>query len=150
MNSLEQLLIRLDSGAWSAAWRMTLGLCIPPVFRALLGGRDSILASMVLFIGLLAFLRLVPALLRGIVPFSIEAKKVWKERRFIAKRHDSYQWQKLFWIGLGLILYAIIGDRLKNGELAVAVVCLVGGCLGLLFWSSVRDRAPSVTIARLC
>ena len=47
---------------------------------------------------------------------------LWLERRNIAKQHDSYQWQKLFWIGLGMLPYAFIGGGLRSGELAVTSV----------------------------
>src|SRR5437763_1474237 len=103
MKLLERFLIGLDTDPWSAMSRVTLGLCIPPVLRSLSGGGDGIWISLVLFLAFLGLLRLVPALLRHALPFSLEAKEIWRERRFIAKRHDSYQWQKLFWIGLGLL-----------------------------------------------
>jgi hypothetical protein len=75
---------------------------------------------------------------------SVEAKKLWAERRNIGKQHDSYQWQKLFWIGLGLLPYAVAGDGLRTGQLAMMLICLVGGGAGLLFWRRV-DATRSVT-----
>jgi hypothetical protein len=87
-----------------------------------------------LFIGLLVALRVVPLVLRRVLPFSVEAKQIWAERREIAKRHDSYQCRKLFWIGLGQLLYAVIGDGPKNGELVVTLICMIGGSAGWLFW----------------
>jgi hypothetical protein len=41
--------------------------------------------------------------LRKVLPFSAEAKQIWSDRRQVAKLHDSYQWQKLFWVALGLL-----------------------------------------------
>jgi hypothetical protein len=90
--------------------------------------------------GLLIALRVGPALLRHVLPFSDEAKKAWSERRNLAKQHDSYQWQKLFWIGLGLLPYAVLGDGPKNGELVVTFICLLGGGAGLFFWH--KGKAP--------
>ena len=147
MKSLERFLISLDSWPWSAVSRVALGLGIPPVFRVLSGGRDSVWISLALFIGLLVALRVVPAVLRHVLPFSVEAKEIWAERRNIAKLHDSYQWQKLFWIGLGLLPYAVIGDGLRNGELVVTLFCLIGGGAGLFFWRRVNE---GLTAAALC
>src|SRR5260370_908052 len=144
MKFLERFLVGLDSGPWSAISRVALGLCIPPVFRALSGGRDLVWLSLALFLGLLFLLRVVPAVLRRALPFSAEAKEIWRERRNIAKLHDSYQWQKLFWIGLGLLPYAVIGDGLRNGELVVTFFCLIAGGAGLLFWRRV-NAARSAT-----
>jgi hypothetical protein len=85
----------------------------------------------------LVLLRVVPAVLRLALPFSGEAKQIWLERRFLAKRYDSYQWQKLFWIGLGLLLFAIAAGGASVAELVVTLACLVGGSLGLWIWGKV-------------
>jgi hypothetical protein len=134
MKSLEQFLVRLDSGPWSAAFRAALGFCVPEVLRLLSGGRDRIWLSLVLFTGLLVALRVGPAILRMILPFSREAKEIWFQRRQIAKLHDSYQWQKLLWIGIGMLVFAATGGSLRAGEQAVMLLCLVGGAAGLLIW----------------
>jgi hypothetical protein len=139
MKSLEQFLLRLDSGPRSAVSRVMLGFCIPPVFRALSGGRDQIWISLALFIGLLIALRVGPAVLRAVLPFSPETRSIWFQRRQIAKLHDSYQWQKLFWMGLGMLVFAMIGGGLRPGEQVVTAICLVGGTAGLLLWQ--RSRA---------
>jgi hypothetical protein len=134
MRRCEQILVDLDSSPWSAVSRVALGLGMLPAFRALSGGNDRTLIFLVLFVGLLAALRLVPAVLRHTLPFSTEAKTIWAERRNIAKQYDSYQWRKLFWIGLGLLPYAVIGGGLRNGEFVVTLFCLVCGGAGLLLW----------------
>ena len=134
MKSLEQFLVRLDSGPWSAVSRMVLGFCIPPAFRLLSGGHEQTWLALALFIGLLVALRVGPAVLRMVLPFSRETKDIWFRRRQIAKRYDSYQWQKLFWIGLGLVAFAAVGGGLRPGEQAVTLVCLAGGAAGLLLW----------------
>ena len=85
-------------------------------------------------------MRVVPAVVRHVLPFSVEAKEVWAQRRYIARHHDSYQWQKLFWIGLGLVPYAVIGDGSRNGELVVTLFCLIGGGVGLLLWRRADAR----------
>ena len=140
MNSIERFLLALDSPPWSAVARIVLGLAILPVFRALSGGGDAIWITVILFVGLLMALRVGPAVLRRLLPFSAEARSLWFERRNMAKLNDSYQWQKLFWIGLGMLPYAFIGGGLKSGELAIVLFCLIGGAAGLLF----RRRQGSV------
>jgi hypothetical protein len=134
MSSLERFLLRLDSGIWGAISRVVLGLVMLPVFRALPGGGGRIWITLALFLALLMALRVGPALLRRALPFSVEAREIWAERRNNAKQHDSYQWQKLFWIGLGLLPYAFIGDGFRHGELVATSICLIGGAAGLLLW----------------
>jgi hypothetical protein len=134
MEPFEHILIELDSGAWSRFSRVALGLGIVPAFRVLSGGDDSAWIFLVLFLGLLVALRVIPAVLRRALPFSAKAKAIWAERRNIAKQYDSYQWQKLFWIGLGLMPYAVLSAGLETGELIVTLICLIGGGAGLMFW----------------
>lgn len=134
MQYVEKFLLGLDSGPWSAVSRVVLGLLIAPVFRALSGSHAPIWISLALFLGLLIGLRVIPALLRAALPFSAETKAIWFQRRQIAKLYDSYQWQKLFWIGLGLLTFAIVGGGLQTGEQVITAICLVGGGAGLLLW----------------
>jgi hypothetical protein len=143
MQPLERILVDLDSAPWGAIARVALGLGMLPAFRTLTGGNDRALIVVVLFVGLLVSLRVVPAVLRHTLPFSAEAKTIWAERRNIAKQYDSYQWQKLFWIGLGMLPYAVVGGGLRSGELAVLLFCLVGGGAGLLLWR--RSKAARST-----
>jgi UDP-N-acetylmuramyl pentapeptide phosphotransferase/UDP-N-acetylglucosamine-1-phosphate transferase len=142
MTSLELFLIKLERWPWSAIYRVALGF----VFGALSGSYDRVSIHLALFIGLLVALRVIPMVLRRVLPFSAEAKQIWAERRNIAKRHDSYQWQKLFWIGLGQVLHAVIGDGPRNGEHVVTLICMIGGSAGLLFWN--RVRADSIKNGR--
>jgi hypothetical protein len=134
MNPIERLIVGIDSGPWSIIWRAAVGFAIPPMFRALSSGHDSIWVAPALFVGLLVALRAVPMALRHALPFSAEAKAIWAARRGLSKEHDSYAWQKLFWIGLGLVLFAATAGRLQSGEIVVTLFCLIGGGAGLLVW----------------
>ncbi len=135
MRPFERILVDVDGGACERdSSRVALGLGIVPAFRTISGGSDRAWISVGLFLGLLVALRVVPAILRHALPFSAEAKAIWAERRNIAKQHDSYQWQKLFWIGLGLLPYACHGRRPGEGELIVTLICLIGGGAGILLW----------------
>jgi hypothetical protein len=138
MTPFERFLVALDSGLWGAVSRVALGLAIPPLLHIALGRPHSVWLFLVAFIALLVAVRVIPAVLRKLLPFSAQAKKIWAERRFLAKRYDSYQWQKLFWIGLGLLLEIVIAGGAQEGEFLVTIVCLIGGGLGLLMWHKVK------------
>ena len=77
MNSIERFLLALDSPPWGAICRILLGLAILPGFRALSGGSDAIWVTVILFVALLMALRVGPAVLRRILPFSNEARNLW-------------------------------------------------------------------------
>jgi len=137
MGSLERYLVGLETPPWNAIWRFALGLSLPPLFSLMAGTRPPAWAELALFVAVLIALYLVPAALRRLLPFSAEARAIWSARRDVARWHDSYQWRKLFWIGLGLSPYALIGG-LDRGEWLIALVCLIGGGAGLLLWSRMQ------------
>lgn len=143
MKRFERFLVDFDSGSSGAVSRVALGLCIPPVFRALSGDADTVWIDLALFLTLLVGLRVVPAVLRKLLSFSTEAKQIWFDRRQIAKLHDSYQWQKLFWIGLGLFPYAAVNGSFRPGERVLTAFCLIGGGIGLVLWRRINTASPA-------
>jgi hypothetical protein len=138
MRSLERFLIALDEGMWGAIYRVGLGLAMPPVFGVLSGGQDSILGFVAFFLAVLIGLRVGPVVFRRALPFSAQAKDIWTRRRTLAKRYDSYQWQKLFWVGLGLLPYVVAAQGTRPGELLVTALCLIGGGAGQFVWRKAR------------
>ena len=134
MAYLERLLVKLDSWPWNMVWRFGLGLSLPPIFHALAGYNAPVWVPLALFLCFLIGLYVVSVLLRHALPFSFEAKAIWSERRKTARRHDSFQWQKLLWVGFGLVANAILVGGLKEGELLLTLICLIGGGAGLFFW----------------
>lgn len=142
MTPFERILVRIELDPWGAVYRGVIGFTLPWIFRAFLGSSgSSILTTAALFIGVLIALRIVPAVLRHTLPFSSEAKEIWAKRRALSKQYDSFAWQKLFWIGLGLLLNSAVGGPLQNGELLVMLFCLIGGGAGLIVWQ--RQRAST-------
>src|SRR5687767_6602602 len=103
-----QLLLRLDGSPWSEVSRAVIGFIALPIFAALFGTPTSGRTLYLFFLGLLLALRLVPAVFRKLLPFPDEVRVRWTERRNLAKRYDSFQWQKLFWLGLGLGSYVVL------------------------------------------
>jgi hypothetical protein len=132
---IERFLIGLDSWPWSAVYRVGLGMALPLLFDTLFGGYQVTWWGLpAFFVAVLIALRVVPALMRFALPFSAEAKGIWAQRRGLAKRYDSYQWQKLFWIGLGLLCHLFFAGAARIDEVALVIFCLVGGGLGLVMW----------------
>lgn len=143
---VEDLLLHVDEPPFDAFVRIAIGFVTLPVLERvtqLSGLESSRWVFVPLFLGVLVMLRLVPALVRKLLPFSPSIKSVWAERRQLAVRYDSYQWQKLFWIGLGLVGYAGVSDRLWSVQGCLAAACLVSGAFGLASWRGKKAQIDS-------
>ncbi len=133
----EKLLVGLNAFPLDATYRTAIGLALVPIVsRVTKKNASGGMLALVLFVVLL-LLRIVPLFIRKLVPFPKRVQAVWSERRQLAKQHDSYQWQKLLWIGLGLSGYIVYSNEFAPSRLVMAGVCLTIGSFGLAQW---RDR----------
>jgi hypothetical protein len=140
IRSYEKLLVALENAPWNGLYRFVIGLLIVPVMTRLFGGPGSFAALVIFLVGVLITLRLLSALFRKALPFSVTAKSIFAERRHLGKRYDSYQWRKLLWIGVGMIAYGVVSGRYAQAQLAVASFCLICGILGWVRWRNVITR----------
>jgi hypothetical protein len=145
MKPIEKLILCLTAPAGESVYLTIIGFGLIPAMLRL--RRNSYTGwSLALFLlGVLILLRVVPAIVRKIVPFSGAILTVWMERRQLAKRYDSYQWRKLFWIGLGLALYIMFSHRFAMPQVVISSFCVAAGALGLLRWNFVMSRENSVS-----
>jgi hypothetical protein len=147
------LLVRLGGSPWDEISRAVIGFILLPVFSALFGTPDSGWTLFLFFLGLLVALRLVPAVIRRLVPFSDDVRDLWADRRALAKRYDSYQWQKVFWLSLGLGSYVVLFGVVWPPAVILASACVLSGAAGLAVWLShkahdeVKKPPPA---ARVC
>jgi|SRR3954451_14385533 hypothetical protein len=130
----------LEKAPWYAIYRIALGAAFLPVLSRLFGPAVSARALFISFLAVLALLRVAPALIRHIIPFSKAVQDVWFKQRMLAKRYDSYQWRKLFWIGVGMAAYLASVPQRAVPQAGLAVFCLISGALGLFCWARVRSR----------
>lgn len=136
MKSIERLLAKLDEAPWGVLYRIAVGICIPEVYFYTVGDNSQPLAFFLILLGMLGALRIIPALMRRLIVFSEDAQAIWKSRRMLAKRNDSYQWKKIFWFGLGIGLHAIISAKNRGIAIVFALACMVPGAVGLIIWRS--------------
>jgi hypothetical protein len=135
------MLSQLDAYPLGAIWRIVVGAVVVPASSVISGSADAV-SVIAVFLVTLAALRVLPAIARRILPFSAELRSEWAERRQLAVRYDSYQWQKLLWIGLGLGGYLLLTDETAPAPLVLATVSIIGGALGLFVW---RRRLAQMT-----
>src|SRR5262249_54368603 len=105
MRRWERALVRLDQPQWAALPRIVFGYVLIPAQSWVTGNESISWTLIVFFVAVLAAVRLTTAVVREVLPFSAKLQETWAARRRLARRFDSYQWQKLFGIGLGLALH---------------------------------------------
>jgi hypothetical protein len=135
----ERVLLLVERLPWSAVYRAALGYAVVPTYVAVFGlppGWGVILW----FLAVLVALRMSCAVARKAFPFSAQARDEWAKRRMLAKRFDSYQWQKLTWFGVGLAVQAFVSGAVGGAVGALTMACLIGGFLGLITWQRARAR----------
>jgi hypothetical protein len=134
-SAYERILLLIDESPCAEVFRIAIGYFLVPLSSS--SSFESTHPALNLaywFFGVLLALRLVPVVIRQILPFPQRVAAVWVERRQIAKRFDSYQWRKLVWFGIGLSAYALSMRRLDGAGAVLTVLCLIGGVLGALAW----------------
>lgn len=134
MTTLDRILISIDRTPLDAVLRALLGFACIPLLSFL---HQDVRSVWIVVIGLLLLmfsLRVVPIFLRKLLPLSPEVKAVWAERRQLAKRYDSFQWQKLFFVGLGLAGYILFSGESLSSTIAVSSFCVLAGAIGLVRW----------------
>lgn len=132
----ERILVRLEQPLWGALYRIGIGYVMLPIFKWLSWSDETDWQVILLFIGMLFAMRLIPAIIRMSVPFSREVTEAWLEKRQLAKDFDSYQWQKLFWLGAGMIGYITTSGVWSNILAILAGFSLLTGGIGLFLWRS--------------
>jgi hypothetical protein len=138
---VEKLLQGLDEGLPGALFRLGVGFATIPAVHRLFGIRDLDWALVLGLFAVLFLLRVVPAIIRKIIPFSQEVRVIWWKRRQLAKRYDSYQWRKLFWIGAGMAIYMVAYRDVSFSHATVSSVCILAGAIGLVRWRVLRSQS---------
>ena len=144
----EQFLAHIELSPWHALYRIGIGATIVPIYVYLFDS-SSHWQLILWFVCILISLRLIPAILRKVLPFSRSLKSIWSERRALAKRLDSYQWQKLLWIGIGMGGSDLILDQKSTISTALTVFCLLSGTIGLFVyrhWIGSSKDEPRVSM----
>ncbi len=134
MKQFERILVLMDWTPVGALCRVAAGFFFVPALSFL---RVDVTSGWTLGLGLVMLLiglRVLPLVIRRVIPFSAEGKAIWFERRQIAKRYDSYQWQKLFFVGTGLLMHAAVSGELPMSKLVISGFCVVFGAIGLARW----------------
>ena len=136
----DRFLLTVESLPISVLWRAAIGFGLMPAYFAAIsrvGWRDSTGTLLLFLLAVLVALRVVPALLRRLVPASPEVRQTWANRRALAKSYDSFQWRKLLGLGLGWLAWMLARHAVRIDAIVLASVFLIGGLAGQLVWARV-------------
>jgi hypothetical protein len=130
----DRLFVALDESPSAQLSRLALGSAVVPLWARLAGDDAPGWTLVLFFLVSLAMLRVVPLAVRMVMPFADGTKKIWAERRQLAKRYDCYQWQKMLWIGLGMLASSVMTGERSSLVLSLATLCVVSGTAGSIVW----------------
>ena len=134
IGSVGKMVLALETPPWDSAYRALFGYGLMPAYLHLFGRNGATWKLLVFFLAVLVTLRIVPGILRRVLPFSREVRVIWADRRVLAKRYDSYQWRKLFGLGLGWLTCLFVSGEGWIGARFLACTCLASGAFGLVLW----------------
>lgn len=140
LKSFEKILLGVDTGVPGAVWRMVIGATILAAQQWVFGVQSGPKYTIPLFLCALISVRFATLVARRVVRVSPEVTKIWTIRRQYAKLYDSYQWRKLFWIGLGMACYFAISGRHPIEWVILCSSCLGAGLVGIWRWELVRPK----------
>jgi hypothetical protein len=138
----DRLFVALDEPPAAQLSRLAFGSAVVPLWTLLAGDGAPGWTLVPFFLFSLAMLRVAPLGIRMVVPFADGTKSVWAARRQLAKRYDSYQWQKMLWIGLGMLASSVMTGERGVVVLSLAAICVVSGAAGAVVWR--RRNMPIV------
>jgi hypothetical protein len=140
---LENVLISLDIGGAGALLRMVLGVLLVAVVEAAHPETGLWMLS-ALLLGMLFAIKLVAAAARLVVPASPRVRSHWEWRRTLARYYDSYQWRKLLWYGVGIMMGGALAWPATSAQWILGIACTVAGGVAEALWRRHgRGLAPS-------
>jgi hypothetical protein len=132
--SLERVALRADEPPFGELWRVAAGSAVTIAWVMAPVGAASAWVLVAAVLVVLLSCRLVPLVLRRLLPFEASTRAIWFERRQLAKRYDSYQWRKLLWFGVGMAVAQITFGWPSQTLVVLTVLFVLSGSAGILAW----------------
>lgn len=144
LSAADRVMVALDAFPLEIGWRGAVGFCVLPAFDRLVQRQlwPSTTTGLLVFVLLsLAAIRVAAAVLRRLVPATESVRRVWADRRILARKVDSYQWKKLLGFGIGMLITTVASPHpAARGAVAIGTACTVAGVLGWILWARHRNE----------
>lgn len=144
---MQKALLKTGLRLWMAIILICIGYFVPEGYDYLFNADGSILGMGVFLITVLGGVRVFSAVIRRSLPFSEGLQAEWRMLRTLAKQYDSYQWRKLFWVGFGFAIHAVLSTKYRDLSWILASACGGPGLAGIFVWKSQIARDASMKSA---
>jgi hypothetical protein len=140
---LDKVYVNLDTGVPGALLRVVLGILFVRAVALVspLAGPWTMSAYL---LSMLLAIKVFAAVSRKVVPVSTLVRSHWEWRRNLARYYDSYQWRKLLWFGIGII----VGDAPHGPETTaqwiLGLACVAAGAVAEIVWRGHHLRIAPV------
>jgi hypothetical protein len=141
----EHCLAKLDAGIFGASFRAIIGFAVLAAWDRFASPYVPRWWLLVWFAGVLIALRILPVIARKVARFPSRAEAIWRYRRTVAKLVDSYQWRKLLFFGLGMLIHGTMVRDADPWTAALTVGNLVAGGVGEWVWRA-GGKGADVTL----
>jgi uncharacterized membrane protein YfcA len=130
---VEKVLVNLDIGIPGALLRVVLGYFFVSIVEVVRPGAGLGTLSAWLLVALFA-VKVAAAAGRRAAPASADVRAHWEWRRNLARYYDSYQWRKLVWFGIGIMIGAAMGSPGTRQQWILGLVCFAAGAAAEPLW----------------
>jgi len=130
---VEKVLVNLDIGVPGALLRVGLGALFVPLVEAAHPRASLWTLGALLLVSLFA-IKVAAAAGRRVVPASDGVRAQWEWRRNLARYYDSYQWRKLVWFGVGIMIGGAVGWPGTRPQWILGLVCFAAGAAAEPLW----------------
>jgi uncharacterized membrane protein YfcA len=130
---LEKLLINLDIGIPGALLRIVLGFVFVSVIDVARPDAGFWMLT-ALLLAMLLGVKLIAAVARRVLSGSSMVRSHWEWRRKLARYYDSYQWRKLLWFGIGIVIGGVVGSPGTRAQWVLGIACTAAGAVAEIFW----------------
>ena len=129
----DTILLGLDVGVPGALLRAALGGGVVWAVHAR-GREGGLLLGLAALLAALFGLKAAAAVARRVFPLSPAVRAEMEGRRGLARVHDSYQWRKLAWVGLGMVAAAAGLEAASGWAARLGGACMLSGAAAEIVW----------------
>jgi hypothetical protein len=129
----DQIYINLDKGIPGALLRIVLGILFVPAV-AVVNPQAGLGTMTALLLAMLFAIKLFAGVSRKLAPASTLVRSHWEWRRNLARYYDSYQWRKLLWFGVGILVGGALHWSETTPQWLLGLACVVAGAVAEIMW----------------